>query len=512
MEKRLDKATYPNNGVIYKGDYLETIPFDEYIKKKTLPSENIYDIRDYGAVPNSGYIDTKAFMAAAEAASKTNGTVLVTGGEYITGSIKMYSNTTLFIDYGSTIKASRCLDEFKDAFFKIQDVENVTVTGGGKLHASGEYFVNLPKEKPLLSPLGYTKLPPVLLDPLGYPEDTIRFKYRERIRYQDDRWSKGEPNIKRPMYTFWIRNSKNITVENIIIEDSLDWSLDIDFAANITIKDIVINNNRHIANTDGIDIMSSSNVLISHCFVSTADDGLCVKAPMLQGHDGLVTEDADLTMGPARNIVFEDCTVCTVMNAFKIGTETYFPIENVTLKNCNFIMPDIYPGTVSGISIESADGSFISNIKAENIKMENVVCPLFICLCKRNKFGYLNDEDKLRLSEGGSISNVIIKDVDAKNMEIPCLLTGFNDGKTTRYISEITIDNLKGEYLDNKEILDIRDPLYENVKDYPESNAFGDLPAYGMFIRHAKNVKLSNTSFIPRSCNTRTEIVKVDVL
>ena len=95
----------------------------------------------------------------------------------------MYSNTTLFIDYGSTIKASRCLDEFKDAFFKIQDVENVTVTGGGKLHASGEYFVNLPKEKPLLSPLGYTKLPPVLLDPLGYPEDTIRFKYRERIRY-----------------------------------------------------------------------------------------------------------------------------------------------------------------------------------------------------------------------------------------------------------------------------------------------------------------------------------------
>ena len=510
--KRQDMPTYPDNGVIYEGDYLKDIPFGEYIKEEEVPTGNVYDIRDYGAEPGSGLIDTEAFMAAAEAAAVTKGTVLVKGGEYITGSIRMYSGTTLFIDKDSTIRCTRNLDEMGDAFFSIQDVENVTVCGGGRLHASGEYYVNLPKEKPLTSPLGYTKLPPVLLDPLGYPEDTIRFKYRERIRYQDDRWSTGAPDIKRPMYTFWIRNSKNIRVSNIIIEDSLDWSLDIDYSENIIIRDVVINNNRHVANTDGIDVMSSTNVTVSHCFVSTADDGLCVKAPMVQGHDGLVTEDADLTMGPARNILFEDCTVCTVMNAFKIGTETYFPIENVTVRNCIFKMPDIYPGTVSGISIESADGSHLRNIVAENITMNNTVCPIFICLCRRNKFGYLNADDEKRLSKGGSISGVTIKNITADNMEIPCLITGFDDGETVRRVSDIRLENIKGTYLDNEEILDIRTPLYENIKDYPESNAFGDLPAYGLFIRHAENVKLENVSFTPRSCNSRDEIIKVDVV
>ena len=82
--------TYPDNGVIYEGDYLKDIPFGEYIKEEEVPTGNVYDIRDYGAEPGSVLIDTEAFMAAAEAAAATKGTVLVTGGEYITGSIRMY--------------------------------------------------------------------------------------------------------------------------------------------------------------------------------------------------------------------------------------------------------------------------------------------------------------------------------------------------------------------------------------------------------------------------------------
>ena len=45
------------------------------------------------------------------------------------------------------------------------------------------------------------------------------------------------------------------------------------------------------------------------------------------------------------------CTVVTVMNAFKIGTETANDISDILVENCTFCMPDIYPGSVSVISI-----------------------------------------------------------------------------------------------------------------------------------------------------------------
>lgn len=505
-----DIPTYPDNGIVYKGDYLEDIPYDRYIYRMPIPKENVYDIRQFGAIPDNGCLCTEAFRAAARAAAETRGTVLVTEGTYIVGSIELYSNTTLFIAYGSTLKASMDLSQFKDALLSVKDVHDVTITGGGKIHGSGEYFVNLPRKEPRLTPLGYTKLPPRLLDPLGYPEDTIRFAYRERIRYADDRWKTAAPTIKRPMYAVWVRGSQHIKIDNIVIEDSFSWTLDIDFSQYITVKDIVIDNNRHVANTDGIDVMSSSYVTVSHVFVSTADDGLCVKAPLAQGHDGLNVESVSLTMGPSKHITFMDCTVCSVMNAFKIGTETYYDIEDIRVKDCTFIMPDMYPGGVSGISIESADGAAVKNIRIQDIRMYNIICPVFVCLNKRNKFGFSNEEDAVQKQNGGTIEHIELEHIKVENMEIPCLVTGWRDESHTGRIRDIAIKDFSATYLDNTEILDIQYPLYENFIDYPESNAFGDLPAYGFFFRHTDGISLEHIGITPRSTNTREKIIFED--
>ncbi|WP_320128326.1 glycosyl hydrolase family 28 protein [uncultured Sphaerochaeta sp.] len=510
MAQHKDIPTYPDNGIIYKGDYLKGIPYDQYIYRMPIPTENVYDIRQFGAVPDTDYLSTEAFCAAALAAVKTKGTVVVTGGVYIVGSIALYSDTTLFIDYGSTLKASRDLSQYNDALLSVKDVHDVTIRGGGKIHGNGEFFVNLPRTEPRLTPLGYTKLPPQLLDPLGYPEDTIRFAYRERIRYADNRWNTEAPDINRPMYTVWVRGSHHIKIENILIEDSLDWTLDIDYSEYITVKDMVIDNNRHVSNADGIDVMSSQNVTVSHVFISTADDGLCVKAPLAQGHDGLNVKDASLTMGPSKHITFRDCTVCSVMNAFKIGTETYYDIEDISVEDCTFIMPDIYPGGVGGISIESADGASVRNIRIKDIRMNNIVCPVFICLNKRNKFGFANEEDAVQKKYGGTIENIKIENIKAENMEIPCLVTGWSDKSHTGRIRDISIKDFSATYLDNTEILDIKHPLYENIVDYPESNAFGDLPAYGFFFRHADEISLENLTINPRSSNTRGKIIFED--
>lgn len=508
-----DKATFPDNGIVYDGDYYKAIPFGQYITDQPLPQDvPVFDIRHYGAVGDGATLCTEAFRAAAEAARDAGGgMILVSGGYYCTGTVRLYSNTTLWIERDSALCASKDLSLYEDALVKSVDAENISIQGGGKIIGNGEYFVYLPLKRPLTEPLFATKLPPRLYDPMGYPVDTIRYAYRCRIRYAEDRYGEGLAPIQRPMYTVWIRGCHNAEIKNIVIEDALDWTLVLDCSEQVTVQDIVINGNRHVANTDGIDIMGSRRVTIRHCFVSCADDGICIKSPLRQGHDGINVAEADSPMSGAQDIHISDCTVVSVMNAFKIGTETYFDISNVTVENCRFMMPDIYPGSVSGISIESADGSHISHIRIRDIEMDRVCCPVFICLNMRNKYGFTSEEDKQARQYGGSIRDISIEDVCAWQVEVPSIITGFQTEKdgmiVERQVENIRINRFQAVYRDNIEELSPEKQVYENIIDYPENNAFGDVPACGFYIRHARQAELADCHIIPRTSNKRPCIV-----
>lgn len=72
-------------------------------------------------------------------------------------------------------------------------------------------------------------------------------------------------------------------LDNIILYDSMSWTLHIECCENITVKNMVIDDNRHVANSDGVDINASDNVLVDHCFISCADDGIVIKNPIRTG-------------------------------------------------------------------------------------------------------------------------------------------------------------------------------------------------------------------------------------
>lgn len=55
------------------------------------------------------------------------------------------------------------------------------------------------------------------------------------------------------------------------------------------------------------------------------------------------------------------------------------------------------------------------------------------------------------------------------------------------------------------------DSIPENEKNYPEPGMFGANPAYGMFIRHAKNIKLSDVEFHFLSDDSRPAFYLNDV-
>lgn len=506
-ERKLDIPTYKHLGKIYEGDYYKNIPFGQYIDfSMEIPQgEKVFDIKTYGAVGDGKTLDTEAFMNAVAACKNAGGgTVLVKDGVYCIGTVYLCDNVTLFIASNAVLLASKDCLKYDRALVRAKEVSNVSITGGGKIVGNGEWFVYEPRLKPLLTPLPVTYLAKRGTSNLELPENSLRYNYRNRIRFAEDKYEEGIPNIPRADFMVWFERCKNVKLCNIILEDAMAWTLNLDSCDDVIIKDMVINNNRHVANTDGIDILGSSNVEISHCFISTADDGIVAKNSKYTGRE-------------MKGLYVTDCTVLSVMNAFKIGTETYHDISDIVVENCHFCFPDIYPGTVSGISIESADGSKVKNVTIRNITMDKVTCPLFICLEMRNRDEVPYCEDTNSKYWGGTIDNILIENIRAIDVEVPSIITGFvntkKDGAMIRKaVTNITVKDFYAVYKDNEEIVDVPSEIEEYLYEYPENNTFGDVDAYGIWVRHADTIKLENIHITPRSMNKRESIKYYDIL
>lgn len=462
---------------VYPFDYSSYYPEDEYIApQQPNANDEVFDIRFYGA--NTENSDNAPFInKAIEEAALVGGTVLVDGGSYITTTVHLKSNVTLFITHGSALESNKTGVGYNHlGIIHADGCDNIKITGGGKVNGNGEYF----GRKPLWD-ANQTEHPEVI--------DVVQMRrdYRAQLRFAHESKYGG------PIY---FKNCTNVVATNFIIEDSANWSFRIENCNNVDISDFVINNNRNVANADGFDIAGTSNLKISHCFVSTADDGICIKNAVWLGCDK-----------PMENIHITNCEVISRTNSFKIGTETTNDIKNVTVDNCTFRMVDIYPGSVSGIAIESADGSKVSNVTVKNIKMDRVTCPIFIRLCNRNRAAKVTAQSANAIEFGqkaekgasatadefnmlGEINDIIIENVEATNVELPCIIAGYKQNDVIKRVKNVTLKNIDLKYAPYKEIYDKRMFIPEYVDVYPESWRFRNLPSYAIWARHISNLKL----------------------
>lgn len=465
---------------IKKHDFSSYYPEADYISKQDFPSDNIYDIRAYGAAANCCEADNAVYInKAISDAAKTGGTVIIDGGDYTSTTVFLKSNITLFIASGSSITADKTGIGYKhDALIYGENEENITITGGGKIKGNGNFFGKKPVyDKNLTEPADYVDM------------IELRQEYRKQLRFAD-KSKYGSPII--------LKNCKNIRAYNFIIENSASWSFRLDNCNNISIYDFVINNNRNTANADGIDLCGSSNVKIRHCFISTADDGIVIKNAIWLG-----------CKDEMKNITIDNCEIISRTNSIKIGTETTFDISDIHIINCRFLLPDLYPYTVSGIAIEAVDGSKVSNIAVENITINGCSCPIFIRLGNRNRAAKVTAQsanaiergkkaekgaaaDKNRFNFKSEIENITIKNLTAENAEIPVIICGFKHKGITKRVKNITLENIEINNTEKPYTKDKRLFIPEYANEYPEANRFRNLPSYALFIRHAENIKLIN--------------------
>ena len=97
---------------VRKYDFSSYYPEENYIKKQGNPRKNVVDIREYGAdVQNSN--NAPFINKAIEKASQIGGVVLVDGGDYVTATVNLLSNVTLFITKNSSLCAMKQVRDTK---------------------------------------------------------------------------------------------------------------------------------------------------------------------------------------------------------------------------------------------------------------------------------------------------------------------------------------------------------------------------------------------------------------
>ena len=468
-------------------DFGRNIPFSDYLYKEERP-ESYVSITDYGADKNAGYtVNTKAVNSAIDSVSgRGGGVVFVPKGTFVCSTIVLKSNVTLFVE--GTLK---CVDHdtnkvakeklagdktyfvhsrTSEGFICANGSDNITICGGGRIDGSGADYCMPPKYVETLLPLKKWHLKSYIMS------------FRYRIRFEKE--NSGRVNLLE------LRDCKNVNIHNIELYESARWTCNLFECDGIEIRDVIINSNYHVANSDGFDLSCCSNALVEHCYICTGDDALCIKA------DG----DKDI-----ENITIRDCKVMSLANCFKIGTTVYRDVKNVLVENCEFFM-DNTTGGYSGISIQSDCGGNVSDITIRNVKMDGVTSCFLLWLGNRNNI------------KPGSLENITLENIEAVNVNLPSAVTGTNYNGKIYTVENVTVNNVSISYRDSEEELYIRDGGvgYESMLEYPEitrlcsiytnsheESPYWELPVYGLYVRHCNNLKLTGFNCTPRSCNKR---------
>lgn len=309
------------------------------------------NVRDLGARGDGKAKDTVSVQLALDrCAVLDGGEVLIPAGEYICGTLRLHSNTTLRLDQGASLMGSPDLADYPftqvrwegrwlkgySALITAQDAENVTILGKGEIIAS-------PAIKGRYSNIDGS---PVVFHrpPAGSPPDP-----------------NGPTNVARkdvlrhPALMEFTRCRK-LLVQDVFTQGNDMWSTHPVYCEDVTFRNVTVH-----SGADGIDVDSCRNVVIEGCTFETRDD--CISLKSGRGMEGN-------TIGiPCEGVRISNCTFNdAVWACIGIGSETSGGIRNVLVEHCRCLGARTF-----AIYIKSRPGrgAFIENITMNNLEISN---------------------------------------------------------------------------------------------------------------------------------------------
>lgn len=428
-----------------------------------------FSILDYGAKKDTAVLSTDAFNKAIAACHKAGGgRVVVPPGIYKSGTIYLKSNVNLHFEQGATLYASVDSRDFPGAsktFYNSyqdhygwyslilgEEVENVSITGYGTIEGNG----NRQRRDPKTFPKGVKD---------GRPRNLLFI------------------------------SCKNVTVEGISLRNAGFWNQHY-----YNCEDVVVNNikvyNHGSKNNDGLDIDACRRFVLSNSIIDSDDDGIVLKS-----------SDTSLS----RDIVITNCIVSSFANAIKMGTETTGGFQNITISNC-VIKPSRSTSKpafntprhgITGISLEMVDGGLMNGISISNIVIQGTDCALYVRLATRNRKHTPSAPDP----PVGRMKNVQLSNILAYNTgNYASSITGVPNARIENiYLNNIRLFN-QGGVQPGAYIPDLAG-VKESENGYPQPTVWGNLPCYGLFVRHVKDIEIANCTFKSEQSDPRPAVI-----
>ncbi len=334
----------------------------EKVGAKSFPERTkAFEVNEYGAINDGLTLNTAAIQSAIDAcAINGGGVVTFAPGEYLTGSLFVKEGVNLRIDEGVTLLGSQELKDYPDidtrvagiemvwpaALINIIDQKNAAVTGKGTVHAQGKPFWDQ------------------------------YWATRKEYEKKGLRWI-VDYDVKRPR-TLLVSGSSNITLQGLTMKQAGFWTVHILYSENVTADGLIIRNNvdGHGPSTDGIDIDSSSYILVENCDIDCNDDNFCLKA----GRDA----DGLRVNRPTEYVVIRNSISRKGGGLITFGSETSGGIRHILAHDLQA------NGTGVGLRFKSAltRGGTVEDIYLRDITMEKVGVAIEVAMSWNPSYSY----------------------------------------------------------------------------------------------------------------------------
>lgn len=326
----------------------------------TLPMRGpsgVYDVRDFGAAGDGVALDTDAIQSAIDACHEAGGgTVLVSPGIYVTGTIYLKSDVNLHLSSGARLLGSERREDYNadDVFPENPVFSRENVTGAHLIIAYRAERVSITGEGTIdgNSPAFFESLP---------PEETTS-TYRKKSRnFPIREWRPGQ-------MVFFCR-CREVSVRDVTLVNSPYWTMLLLGCTGVRVRGLRISNPPQTQNGDGLDIDCCQDVTVSDCIITSGDDSIT-----LRGHSKLLGEHAQA----CRNVAVSNCVLSSPCNAIRVG------VGDGEVRDCT-ISNIIVRESRTGISFNSAyseraeHGTVLDNIHFSNITMD-VILPVNMVL------------------------------------------------------------------------------------------------------------------------------------
>ena len=470
-----------------------------------------YEITDFGALGDGKTLNTASIQKAIDKCnSNGGGIVYVPSGIFITGTIQLKSNITLYLENGAVLLGSKDLrdyyiDSVRVGLIFTKNCSNVKITGPGIIDGNGDSFNFKDQRKKFLP-----------------PEFRLMTRQKEEYCPDDAGIEDGpiEPHKDRPYQMIIFSNCQNVTVENVTLKDSPFWTLHLADCDHALITNLRIHNNVLVANSDGIDCTSCSNVMISNCEIIGGDDAIVLNSYSvhfdLPGFQDLKR--------PSENIVVSNCVLMSRSSGIRIGGIDHNYMKNYTFSNIIIYNSNRGIGIFTGIEggIENCSFSDITIEtrlhtgdwwgKAEPIHIQSVPTT------KGRKSGIIKDirfrnvkatsESGIIIYgyEKGSISNIYFDGLDLKISNGPLQKSygGNFDLRPTAFLElSLFSHDIPGIFIKNADDMTIRNSKLSYDKKME------DFFRYGIWAEDFRNLDINGLDGMPPN-NTKDTFFYVE--